>query len=121
MGTCYTYLLHLEYYGTWDFDELKIKEDYPYATKLAQWDGWLVIDLDKISPYGDRIQNLQKYCDIAYYYPDTNSGDIQQVEFKSLPKDLVIEANKPENRNTKYIKEAFTEWKMLNVKTGKIS
>lgn len=87
-----------------------IKKEFPVAEILGEWYGYIVIDLDKNSPYGNNVQRLQKYCDGAYYYGDGSIYDLQRVVFKPLPKDKEIEANRSENRNAAYIKQANDEW-----------
>lgn len=111
MGTCYTYLLFKDFYDVDEYDFEAVKKEYPVATLEAKWGQYLVIDLDKVNPNGERIQELQKYCDKAYYYTDNYPGYIEEVIFKPLPKDPVVEANQPEHRNKKYIDEAYSSWK----------
>lgn len=116
MGTCYTYLLFDDF--DWGYSNRTknqtikdIKKRFPYVDILAQWQDYIVVHLDKTSPYGDKIQQLQDYCSSARYYGDSAPYDIQELEFKPLPKDPVVEANQPENRNKKYIDEAYSSWK----------
>lgn len=117
MGICYTYLLYDEmdwrYYSYLDNKEKiieAIKEEFPAATILAQWPHYIVVDMDKNSPYGDNMQRLQKYCDRCYYYNDMASWEINTLQFKQLPEDKAIEDNKPENRNKAHIEQANKEW-----------
>jgi hypothetical protein len=118
MGTCYTYLLHDEWdwhsYGgglaSKDRSIAELKKEFPVAEILAQWPHYIVVDLDKNSPYGENIQRLQKYCENAWYYGDTSTYELKELKFKQLPEDKIAEANKPKNRNAKYIKEANDAW-----------
>jgi hypothetical protein len=115
MGTCYTYLLYDEW--NWSFrdngkEEIieSIKSELPVAGVLSTWSNWIVVDLDKNSPWGENVRRLKKYCDGAYYYTDTSIWDLKKVEFKQTKEDKIIEDNKPANRNAKYIEEANKEW-----------
>lgn len=116
MGTCYTYLLYDE--SDWKYSNKtkeetieNIKKELPVAEILASWDNYIVVDLDKNSPWGNNVQRLQKYCDGAYYYPDSAIYEIKKVDFKQLPKDKAIEDNKPANRNAERIEKAYEDWK----------
>ena len=113
MGTCYTYLLFDDF--DWGYRDRtkkeiieRIKEELPVATIEAQWYKYIVVDLDKCSPWRDSTQKLSKYCDSAKYYTDSAPWELRDVEFK---KDPVEVANEPENRNAKHITEAFEDWK----------
>lgn len=86
MGICYTYLLYDDF--DWDYttntkDKVieEIKKDLPVATILAQWYQYIVVDLNKNWSDGDNAQSLHKYCDVAYYYTDSNPSYIQKVKF----------------------------------------
>lgn len=118
MGTCYTYLLYDDF--DWRKDDFssgrqetieKIKRELPrYATVEAHWPHWIVVDLDKNSPWGERVQKLKKYCDAAYYYPDTGGYELKKVEFKKTEEEIRQEANEPQNRNKTEIDRAYRDW-----------
>lgn len=113
MGVCYTYLLYDDfdwgYVDTTKEDTIEaLKKELPVAEVKAQWNNYIVVDLDKNHPWGDNAQKLRNYCDGAWYYGDSSEWDLNKVEFK---KDLIKEANEPKNRNAKHIKEAFEDWK----------
>jgi hypothetical protein len=115
MGTCYTYLLYDE--CDWHYvDKGKeytieaIKKELPVADVLATWPCFIVIDMDKHSPWRDSTQLLQKYCDGAWYYTDTAIYELHKVRFKQLPVDKEIEDNKPANRNKDNIEKAYKSW-----------
>src|SRR5258708_37316583 len=104
MGVCYTYLLYDDF--DWSYSNLSkentitaLKEDLPVAEVLTQWNNYIVVDLDKNSPWGENVQKLKKYCNSAYYYGDSSQWDLKQVEFKEDPIEVT---NKPVNRNKEY-------------------
>lgn len=115
MGTCYTYLLHDNFdwsYQSKTKEEVieQLKDKYKYADVVAQWPHYIVIDLDKRSPWSDTAQSLKYYCESAHYYTDSSEWDIKPVEFKKTEEDKIIEAAEPANRNAKHIAEARAEW-----------
>lgn len=88
MGTCYTYLLMDEF--DWDYantsKEKKIEEikvELPVADVISQWFKFIVIDLDKNSPWGDNAKKLHKWADCVYYYSDHRPWDLQRLETNS--------------------------------------
>lgn len=96
MGTCYTYLLYDDFdwgYRNKSKEEMieSLKQELPVADVVASWSHYIVVDLDKNSPWGENVQILKKYCDSAFYYTDTSGWDIKQVEFKK-PEPGSIEA-----------------------------
>lgn len=115
MGTCYTYILYDDF--DWDYrDKPKqqiiedLKVELPIAEILATWPHYIVVDMDKTWPLGDRAAKLSKYCDVAYCYPDSDQSNIQRVHFKETEEDKKIKELRPENRNAKFIKQANEEW-----------
>lgn len=115
MGTCYTYLL----YDDWDWsysnqskEELTedLKKELPIAEVISTWNHYIVVDLDKNSPWGDNAQKLKKYCDKAYYCTDTAPYELLKVEFKKTEEDKTIEAAEPANRNAQHIADARADW-----------
>lgn len=86
MGTCYTYLLYDDF--DWKYQNKTkqetiqaIKEEFPVAEILAQWSHYIVVDLDKNSPYKEQTKNLRKFCDSVYWYGDGDPYKIQKVDF----------------------------------------
>jgi hypothetical protein len=120
MGTCYTYLLYDDWDWGYNWDKSKddviedIKKEFPVATVLAQWRNYIVVDMDKNSPWKDHTHELKKFCAHAWYYGDTASWDLKEMQFKPTPTDIEKEAQQPANRNKAHIDAAFEQWKGKN-------
>lgn len=113
MGICYTYFLYDDcYWSNGSEHRAKVKEgikkEWPYAEIKAEWPEYLVVDLDKTSPFGDSVQKLRSFCDSAYYYGDSSEWDIQKVDFKLLPKEQVIIENDNRLKDTR--EQAYKDW-----------
>jgi hypothetical protein len=118
LGTCYTYLLYDEF--DWGYTNnsrmqtiAKLEQELPVATVLAYWPHYIVVDLDKNSPWSDNAQLLGKYCDSAYYYDEYSQYELRDMEFGKT-KSNYVEENQSKHRNQEYIKEANDQWMKTN-------
>ncbi|NCC19395.1 MAG: hypothetical protein EOM29_10700 [Bacteroidia bacterium] len=60
-----------------EFEKIRFK-----PTKIAQWRGIVIYDIDKTPPYIEEYRDIiKKYCDSAWYWDDSGNFKIVEIDF----------------------------------------